>query len=81
MMPNIPDSAVADVGNSRKIILCALETRQYQKARQTFLQMSEMCKRDPLTRYLMYRVALQEDDIALGMSSVYATSDEVAYLT
>lgn len=48
------------------MILCALESHNIQIARQAFSLMSESSKLDPLTRYLMYRIALQEDDIVLG---------------
>ena len=48
------------------MMLCALESGNVQIARQAFSQMSESSKMDPLTRYLMYRVALQADDIPLG---------------
>ncbi|KAL1391665.1 meiosis protein SPO22/ZIP4 like-domain-containing protein [Phyllosticta capitalensis] len=47
---------------ARKSILCAIARRDWTTARETFFQMSESGRKEPLTRLLMYKVALQEHD-------------------
>ncbi|KAL2351922.1 meiosis protein SPO22/ZIP4 like-domain-containing protein [Cryomyces antarcticus] len=47
---------------SRKIILCALGRQDVASAREAFYQMPESGKAAPLTRYLMYKVALRDGD-------------------
>lgn len=53
---------------SRKIILCALAIQDYAAARTVFNQMSESARAQPMTRHLMYKVALREQDSDLGWS-------------
>ncbi|KAI1936792.1 sporulation-specific protein 22 [Ophidiomyces ophidiicola] len=50
----------------RKLILCALESKATDTARRLFSGLSEACKSEILTRYLMYRVALQDEDLDLA---------------
>lgn len=47
---------------ARKIILCALARQDLATAREAFFQMSETGKVVPMTRYLMYKVAMREGD-------------------
>lgn len=51
---------------ARKMILCALARHDHAAARQIFFGMSEMGKAMPMTRYLMYKVALGINDVELG---------------
>ncbi|ORY11635.1 meiosis protein SPO22/ZIP4 like-domain-containing protein [Clohesyomyces aquaticus] len=47
---------------ARKIILCALARHKYAAARNAFSKMSESGRDEPITQYLMYKVALQKGD-------------------
>ncbi|XP_014560370.1 hypothetical protein COCVIDRAFT_89663 [Bipolaris victoriae FI3] len=47
---------------SRKIIQCALTRRDYEAARSAYARMTETGRDEPVTRYLMYKVALQSGD-------------------
>ncbi|GKT56458.1 transcriptional regulator [Colletotrichum tofieldiae] len=46
----------------RKLILCALGRNDTERARQVFHNMSETAQNEPMTRYLMYKVALRSAD-------------------
>lgn len=46
----------------RKIIQCALTRRDYEAARSAYARMTETGRDEPVTRYLMYKVALQSGD-------------------
>ncbi|QVM05629.1 hypothetical protein D8B26_000336 [Coccidioides posadasii str. Silveira] len=50
----------------RRLIVCALECKAPGIAREVFSRLSEACKSEALTRYLMYRVALQDEDTDLA---------------
>ncbi|PGH23466.1 hypothetical protein AJ80_02420 [Polytolypa hystricis UAMH7299] len=50
----------------RKLILCALEKNDTQAARRVFCELSDVCKSENLTRYLMYKVALLDEDVELA---------------
>jgi hypothetical protein len=43
---------------SRKLILCAIALNNTEKAKAAFYAMSPEGQEDPLTRYLMFKVAL-----------------------
>ncbi|KAJ5063293.1 meiosis protein SPO22/ZIP4 like-domain-containing protein [Bipolaris maydis] len=47
---------------SRKIIQCAFTCRDYETARSAYARMTETGRDEPVTRYLMYKVALQSGD-------------------
>ncbi|KAF2143242.1 uncharacterized protein K452DRAFT_167927 [Aplosporella prunicola CBS 121167] len=47
---------------ARKTILCALARHDYVTARKVYFDMSDAGKAAPMTRYLMYKVALRQDD-------------------
>jgi hypothetical protein len=55
------------LNDGRKLILCALENSNLEKAQRLLGELSECCKSDPLTRYLMYKTALRGQDHDLGM--------------
>ncbi|KAK2790267.1 hypothetical protein FQN53_000033 [Emmonsiellopsis sp. PD_33] len=57
---------------SRKLILCALKKNDTAKARQAFNEMPERSRSDSLTQYLMYRVALIEEDPELARDCLTA---------
>ena len=50
----------------RKLLLCALRKHDLSSARELYLHMSDASKGAPMTKYLMYKVALQSEDDALG---------------
>ncbi|WQF82317.1 Putative meiosis specific protein Spo22/ZIP4/TEX11 [Colletotrichum destructivum] len=50
----------------RKLILCALGGNDTGRARQAFHNMSEAAQNEPMTRYLMYKVALRSADRELA---------------
>lgn len=65
----------------RKIIQCALSRRDYEAARSAHSQMTESSRDEPVTRYLMYKVALQSRDAGFGkciMSSDTFSADDAA---
>ncbi|KAF2741108.1 SPO22-domain-containing protein [Polyplosphaeria fusca] len=47
---------------ARRSIMCALSRQDYPAAREIFSRMSDTGKSEPVTRYLMYKTALQCDD-------------------
>ncbi|CCF34294.1 hypothetical protein CH063_06320, partial [Colletotrichum higginsianum] len=50
----------------RKLILCALGRNDTERARQALHDMSEAAQNEPMTRYLMYKVALRSADRELA---------------
>ncbi|KAL2219458.1 meiosis protein SPO22/ZIP4 like-domain-containing protein [Thermoascus aurantiacus ATCC 26904] len=50
----------------RKLILCALGSSNTALARRTFSALPRECQSAPLTTYLMYKLALQDEDLKLG---------------
>jgi hypothetical protein len=51
---------------SRKMMLCALAENNFNDAREAFFLMSEHSQENPMSRYLLYKVALRSGDDALG---------------
>lgn len=51
----------------RKLILCGLESSNTALARDAFEELPEGSRSVPLTRFLMYKVALKDRDLDLGM--------------
>ena len=49
------------------MILCALARHDYAAAREVYSKMSDLGREDRVTRYLMYKVALHENDSELGI--------------
>jgi hypothetical protein len=52
--------------NFRKMIQCALERQDDRTARELFNKMSDVGKAAPLTRFLMFKVALRSGDTEFG---------------
>jgi len=50
-------------------MLCALGRQDPSSAREVYFQMSDVGKAAPLTKYLMYKVALRSGDTELGTSA------------
>lgn len=55
---------------SRKLIMCVLSMQKVDMAREVYYQMSEGGKSNPLTRFLMYKVALQSRDTDFAAESL-----------
>lgn len=55
---------------SRKLITCALDLKDTEKARQVFRSMSENVRNHILTRYLTFKVSLIDQDHELGCESI-----------
>ncbi len=55
---------------SRKTITLALHARKTHIARETFSSMNDKGRDSPHTQYLMYKVAMYEEDETLGKSSL-----------
>lgn len=51
----------------RRMIACAMAKHDTVKARQTFNQMPQSIRDAPLTRFLLFKVALKDRDTTLGM--------------
>lgn len=50
--------------------MCTLSRKDYGAAREAFTRMSDAGKEEPITRYLMYKVALQNSDSDFGKHTV-----------
>lgn len=50
----------------RKLLLCALRRHDLSSAREVHSHMSDACKGAPMTKYLMYKLALRSEDEELG---------------
>lgn len=53
----------------RKIIACAMLNQDFNSAREAYFSMPEEGKDSPLTKYLMFKVALQSGDEDLGIQN------------
>ncbi|KAF7883240.1 uncharacterized protein EAF02_005160 [Botrytis sinoallii] len=51
---------------SRKLLLCALNRGDINSARDTFTSMSDCAKEEPLTRFLMYKIAIRSEEVELA---------------
>ncbi|RFU28018.1 hypothetical protein B7463_g8334, partial [Scytalidium lignicola] len=65
---------------SRKLLLCALARQDIRSARGIFDSMSDTAKEEPMTRFLMYKIAIRCGDIDLASEclekvSVVSTKD------
>ncbi|KAF2745815.1 SPO22-domain-containing protein [Sporormia fimetaria CBS 119925] len=56
----------------RKMIMCALARQDHASARASFQRMSDTGREEPLTRYLMYKVALHSKDAQLAAECLEA---------
>ncbi|KAL0258929.1 sporulation-specific protein 22 [Diplodia seriata] len=59
---------------SRKIILCALSRQEHNNARKVFFQLPENEKNNPMTRYLMYKSAIRDQEPHLAAECLDAIS-------
>lgn len=67
----------------RKLLLCALARQDVAVARDVFSAMNEAAQNEPLTRYLMFKVALRGNDTELAaetLNKVYEASGKDATL-
>ncbi|KAK2758343.1 hypothetical protein FQN54_004191 [Arachnomyces sp. PD_36] len=68
----------------RKLIMCGLRSSNTELARKAFQELPVASQSDPLTRFLMYKVALQDGDIDLGKECLEALcrleSDGTTYI-
>ncbi|TEA13067.1 Zinc cluster transcription factor acuM [Colletotrichum sidae] len=62
-------------GLGRKLILCGLSRNDTESARQAFHEMSEDARREPMTRYLMYKTALRCQDHQLAAECLEKVGD------
>ncbi|ESZ92874.1 hypothetical protein SBOR_6737 [Sclerotinia borealis F-4128] len=51
---------------SRKLLLCALGRGDINSAHEVFGSMSDMAKEEPLTRFLMYKIAIRSQEVELA---------------
>ena len=58
----------------RKLIICFLARQDMSSARDVFGSMSEACKDEPMTRFLMYKVAIRADDADLAVDCLRVIS-------
>ncbi|TVY21229.1 hypothetical protein LARI1_G000647 [Lachnellula arida] len=59
---------------SRKLLLCALARKDISSAREIFGSMSAMAQNEPMTRFLMYKIALRSGDHELAADSLHIIS-------
>ncbi|TVY43916.1 Sporulation-specific protein [Lachnellula subtilissima] len=59
---------------SRKLLLCALARKDASSAREIFGSMSVVSQNEPMTRFLMYKIALRSGDHELASESLYIIS-------
>lgn len=64
----------------RKLLLCALAKQDFGSARDIYGAMSEVAKNEPLTRFLMYKIAIRCDEVefaseCLQMISSFSPKD------
>jgi hypothetical protein len=51
---------------NRKLLLCAIATQDFGNARDIFGSMSDMAKNEPMTRFLMYKVAIRCNELTFA---------------
>ncbi|KAI1006471.1 hypothetical protein K3495_g1756 [Podosphaera aphanis] len=59
---------------SRKLLLCALAKKEVGNAREIFASMTEAGKNEPLSRYLMYKVAIRCGDTEMAVECLHKIS-------
>ncbi|RPA87005.1 SPO22-domain-containing protein [Ascobolus immersus RN42] len=62
---------------ARRVILCSIETGNYDEAKTTFDAMSQAGKDNPTTRYLAFKLAIRTGDTALAEESLRKIYDTV----
>lgn len=82
--PIFSNSGTLNTGKlQRKLILCALGMSDSQRAREVYLEMSDMNKKHPSTQYLLYKIALRCQDVELAtqcLDTICCTSTKDATL-
>ncbi|TGO66305.1 hypothetical protein BOTNAR_0064g00120 [Botryotinia narcissicola] len=51
---------------SRKLLLCSLNRGDINSARNIFVAMSESAREEPLTRFLMYKIAIRSEEVEMA---------------
>ncbi|ROT35208.1 SPO22-domain-containing protein [Sodiomyces alkalinus F11] len=69
---NVGPANHAKIG--RKSILCSLQRNDCGKAKDVFLALDESARNEPVTRYLMYKVALQTSDTEMAAECLECVS-------
>ncbi|TVY49609.1 hypothetical protein LOCC1_G000373 [Lachnellula occidentalis] len=59
---------------SRKLLLCAFARKDISSAREIFGSMSAVAQNEPMTRFLMYKIALRSGDHELAADSLHIIS-------
>lgn len=65
---NVGDMNKAKI--TRKLLLCALAKQDVANAQEIFNNMAQSAKDEPMTRFLMYKVAIRSGDIDLASESL-----------
>ncbi|KAK6602521.1 hypothetical protein H4I95_06458 [Botrytis cinerea] len=68
---------------SRKLLLCALNRGDINCARDIFASMSDSAKEEPLTRFLMYKIAIRSEEVELAaecLEKVASCSEDTSLL-
>jgi hypothetical protein len=58
----------------RKLLLCALARKDISSAREIFGSMSTVAQNEPMTRFLMYKIALRSGEHELAADSLHIIS-------
>ncbi|POS85724.1 hypothetical protein EPUL_000909 [Erysiphe pulchra] len=59
---------------SRKILLCALAKKEISNAREIFFSMTETARNEPLSRFLMYKIAIRSGDDDMAVECLHKIS-------
>ncbi|TGO41094.1 hypothetical protein BHYA_0027g00390 [Botrytis hyacinthi] len=68
---------------SRKLLLCSLNRGDINSARDIFAAMSDSAKEEPLTRFLMYKIAIRSEEVGLAaecLEKVASCSEDTSLL-
>ncbi|KHJ34534.1 putative tpr-like protein [Erysiphe necator] len=59
---------------SRKLLLCALAKKEMSNAREIFFSMTEAARNEPLSRFLMYKIAVRSGDDDMAVECLHKIS-------
>ncbi|TGO20156.1 hypothetical protein BTUL_0001g01680 [Botrytis tulipae] len=68
---------------SRKLLLCSLNRGDINSARNIFAAMSDSAKEEPLTRFLMYKIAIRSEEVEMAaecLEKVASCSEDTSLL-
>ncbi|KAF7947325.1 uncharacterized protein EAE97_004574 [Botrytis byssoidea] len=68
---------------SRKLLLCSLNRGDINSARTIFAAMSDSAKEEPLTRFLMYKIAIRSEEVEIAaecLEKVASCSEDTSLL-